>query len=224
MSPKNEPILPGAVFCNFSAQDESGKMNCRDVFTSFLAWAYPTSVRSWFAIVPVYNLPMGTSNITVAISFGRGGKEILANPKIENIGRDIGNVLSIQLIHRFNREGTYIVHFNVADTTAVIKVPLKVITQPWPEFTKTQLDFLRKNPMIPQAIRTNVICNKCSSPYVFEESILPGHIFAAGVRPFPESGIFTCESCQHEMHLKDIQGQLRNSICNAILSAKRGRK
>jgi hypothetical protein len=221
---KNKPILPGAVFCNFSSQDESGKINCRDVFTSFLAWAYPTSVRTWHAILPLYNLPIGTSTITAAISFGRGKKETLGNADIDRGKQDIGNIISIQLFYKFKQEGNYTVYFNLVGSTTVLKVPLKVITQPWPKFTNSQLEFLRKNPTIPHSIRMNVLCSKCSRPYVFEESVLPNEKLADGVMPFPETGMFTCESCGHEMHMKDIQGQLRNSISNAISSAKQGRK
>lgn len=224
MKKKQSPILSGAIFCNSSSPGESGKVDCRGIFTSFLVWAYPTSLRLWHAILTLHNLPEGASSVTAAISYGRGKKTNLATANIKNKKEGLGNIIRIQLGYRFEREGMYILHFNIVGSTASIRVPVKVKTQPWPNFTKKQLEFLKKNPSIPHSIRMNVLCSECSRPYVFEETVFRDETLAGGVFPFPESGLIECESCSHKMHLKDIQGQLRSSIKTAVVNAMKGMK
>jgi hypothetical protein len=224
MKKKQAPILSGALFCNSASPAESGKLDCRGIFTTFLVWAYPTSLRLWHAILTLHNLPEGTSSVTAAISFGRGKKISLATVNIRKTQEGLGNVISIPLGHRFKREGIYMLHFNLVGSKASLKVPVQVKIQPWPRFTKKQLEFLKKNHSIPHSLRMNVLCSECSRPYVFEETVLADEPLAGGVFPFPESGLFECESCRHKMHLKDIQGQLRSSIRMAVLNAMKGRK
>ena len=224
MSTTHHTILSGAVFCNSASRDESGKVNCSGVFTSFLAWAYPTSLRSWYAILTLHNLPEGSTSVTAAISFGRGKSTSLASVNIDKGREDLGSVICLPLRYKFDREGLYTVHFNILGTAIALEVPLKVATQTWPRLTNRQLEFLKKNPVIPHSIRMNVLCSKCSRPYVFEESVLPEESFAGGVLPFPESGVFECESCNHKLGMKDIQGQMRSSIKMAVLGAMKGRK
>ncbi len=225
MDAKQQPIIASVIFCNSASQDEAGKINCRGIFTSFLAWAYPTSLRSWHSIITLYNLPEAGASVSAAISFGlgRGKKTTLASVDVDRDEGDTGNVVDLPLRHKFTREGLYTLHFTVIGTTTVLKVPLKVTSKTWPHFTKKQLEFLKKTPSIPHSVRMNVVCSDCSRPYVFEESVLPNELLADGVLPFPESGDLECESCGHDLNLKDIQGQLRSSIHKAVLRALRRR-
>lgn len=223
MKKQQSPLLSGGVLCNSSSPGESGKVDCRGIFTSFLVWAYPTSVRLWQAILILHNLPKGTSSVTASISYGSGKKTTLATATIENKQEGLGNVISIPLGYRFNREGIYMLHFNMVGTKTNLKVPLKIKTQPWPNFTKKQLEFLKNNHSIPHSIRMNVLCSECSRPCIFEETVFPDDTLAGGVSPFPKSGSIECESCRHKMHLRDIQGQLRSSIKTAVINAMKGR-
>jgi len=224
MSGKSGPTLAAAVFCIAASKSESGKTNCQDIFTSFLAWAYPTFVRSWFAILTVYDLPPGNTTIVVSISHGRERKTTLTSANIKRGPEDLGSIINIPLLHKFQNEGLHIVHFNIVGTTKVLNIPLNVVTRPWPKFSKEDLEFLKNNPSIPHSIRINVSCSKCSQPYIFEDNVLSNEKPMEGVLLFPDSGLFECNNCRHKLHLKDIQGQLRSSIKTAVAIASRGSK
>jgi len=224
VSKRNEPRLTAAIFCTSASKGDSAKVDCKGVFTSFLAWAYPTSVRSWYTLLTVFDLPSGTTTITASISRGRGKKTTLASADIQRGDPDIGSVINMPLRYKFESEGFYDVHFNVVGTTAALKVPVLVSTQTWPRTTKRQREFLKKNPLVPHSIRMNVLCSSCSRPFMFEENVLPDERLAEGVLPFPESGALECGTCSHILHLRDIQGQLRSSIKTAVVAAMRGGK
>ena len=213
--------LSGGIFCNSASKDESGAINCRRIFTSFLAWGYPTTVRTWHAIVTAHGFPKGTTSIAVSISYGRREKTTLTTSDIESPKPEIGNVMNVPLAYQFEKEGLYTVHFNVVGSTEALKVLLRVITQPWPKFTRQELRFLEKNPSIQHSIRANIICTDCSQPYVFEESVLPDEKLQLGVFPFPELGVFECDTCGHQLHLKDMQGQIRESIKKTVSAMMR---
>ena len=224
MSKKSTPQLVAAVFCNSVSRGKSAKMDCKGVFTSFLAWAYPTSIRTWHAVLSIYSLPKGTTTITVSISRGRGKKTTLTSADIQRGKVDVGTIINMPLSYRFSQEGFYNVHFNVVGTTTSLKIPLLISTQQWPRMTKRQRDFLKSNPAIPHSIRMNVLCSECSRPFMLEESVLPDEQFAEGVLPFPDSGKLECGTCSHILHLKDLQGQLRSSIKAGVTAAMRGGK
>lgn len=222
MSNKRPPSFGSAIFCNSATQGERGKVDCRGIFTSFLAWGYPTSIRNWQAIVTIYNLPKETTAVSVAIAYRRGKRKTLATADIEKGEKELGNVLHIPLRYQFYREGIYNIFFNIIGTIKTLKVPLKVSTQDWPEFTDREIELIRKNKNLPNAIRAIVICSDCSKPYTFEEALLPGHKMADGVQPFPNSGFIICESCGAKIYLKDVQGQVRSSMKTAAQRARKG--
>ena len=223
MAEKKMIRFGSAIFCNFASTEDSGKVNCTGVFTSLLAWAYPSSVKFWHSVVTIYDLPQGTSSISVSISSGRSKKTTLATVDVENRGGDAGNVINIPINYNFKKEGYFFIHFNIIGITKTLKVPIKVVTQPWPEFSKREIEFMRKNPSEIGSIRANVICSGCSQPYIFEEILVPGGTVPHGVQPFPELGKFQCDTCGRELDLKDIQGQVRSSIKAIVASARKGR-
>ena len=224
MSNNPTPKLTGAIFCNSASQGDGEKVDARGIFTSFLAWAYPSSFRSWHSILTMHDLPKGTTSITASISHGRGKKTSLATADIHPGKGNLGSVINLPLRHRFEKEGFYNLSFNVVGSNTTLKVPVKVTSMPWPKFSKKQLDFLRANPFVPHSLRMNIQCSSCSRPFNFEESVLPESKLADGVSPFPDSGEIECESCGHILHVKDFQGQLRDSIKNAVIEAMRGGK
>jgi len=222
MSKKKPPSFGSAIFCNSATQGERGKVDCRGIFTSFLAWSYPTFMRNWQAIVTIYDLPKKTIGVSVAIACGRGKKETLATADVEKREGELGNVLHIPLRYQFHKEGIYNIFFNIIGTVKMLKVPLKVSTQDWPEFTDREIESIRRKKNLPNAIRAVVICSDCSKPYTFEEALLPGHKIADGVEPFPNSGSIICESCGTKIYLKDVQGQVRSSMKTAVQRVRKG--
>ncbi len=222
MSEKNVVRFASAIFCNSASTEDSGKINCRGIFTSFLVWAYPSSVKFWHAIVTIYNLPLATSSISVSISYGKSKKTTLATVDVESPDRDFGSILNIPISYQFNREGYYTVHFNLIGTTKTLKIPVKVFTQAWPKFSEKEIEYLKKNPTKIGPIRANIICSDCSQPYIFEDILFPDYKIAHGVHPFPDSGEFECDTCGRILNLKDIQGQIRSSIRIAVTSALKG--
>lgn len=224
MSKRQIPRLVTAIFCNSVSKGESAKVDCKGVFTAFLAWSYPTSVRSWHSVLTVYDLPEGTTTITASISRGKGRKKTLASAAVPRGKGNLGGVIDMLLSYRFPVEGTYTVHFKLVGSAKVLRVPVLVVTQRWERITKRQADFLKKNPSVPRSIRMNVLCANCSQPYLFEENVLPDEVLDKGVLAFPESGDLECSTCGHVLHLKDIQGQLRSSIKTRVANAMRGGK
>lgn len=222
MSNKKLPSFGSAIFCNSATQGERGKVDCRGIFTSFLAWGYPTSIRNWQAIVTIYDLPEETIRVSVAIAHRGDKRRVLATAKVAKTGRELGSVVHIPLRHQFDRDGIYNVFFNIVGTTKSLKVPVRVSTQDWPEFTRREIELMRKNKSLPNAIRAIITCLKCSSPYTFEEALLPEHKMAGGVQPFPSSGFIACASCGWKIDLKDIQGQVRSSMKTAVQIASKG--
>ena len=76
-----------------------------------------------------------------------------------------------------------------------------------------EIEILEKNKaLIPHKVSAQVKCSQCNQHYVFEEKILDSVESSGGTTPFPENGIYECDSCGHRMKLKDIQGQIRASI------------
>ena len=224
MSKKNTAILASAVFCTSASMGESSKIDCKNIFTSFLAWSYPTSIRNWYAILTIYSLPEAQTTINISISKGRGKKAVLGSAIIKRGKIDLGTVINIPLAYKFPNEGMYTVHFNAVGSTSSLKIPLLIATKPWPRITKREREFLKDSPSVPHSIRMNVHCSGCSRPYMFEENVLKEEKLAEGVLSFPKSGELQCGTCSHTLHMKDIEGQLRNSIKAAATAAMRGGK
>jgi len=213
------------LLCTGVTRGQEGKLNCTDIFTAFLAWETPTSIRNWFGVYTMYNLPIGTTNIAVSIArgkTGRGEKTTLATADINHKGSDLGSVLSVPLVYQFPAPGDYTIVFQEIGGNASIKIPLRVIMEPWPTFNKKEYEIIRNTPQIPKVIRSVINCAGCSRPYTFEEPFLPELEITEGTIRFPKDGIHECESCGHHLDLKDIQGQVRNSIKKAVANIKSG--
>lgn len=219
--------LGSAIFCTGVSKEENGKINCSNVFTSFLSWGYPTAIRNWYVVFTIYNLPKETVSLIVSIAKGVSGRrkrDTIATIDIQNLGSDIGSVFNIPLSYQFPSSGDFTITLQVVGGSTKINIPLRVIEQAWPTFSKNEIKIIRNNNQIPKFIRSVINCSDCSRPYTFEETFLPEIKNTVGTFPFPENGVFECESCGRLIYLKDIQGQVRSSIRKAIDSIKKGGK
>lgn len=224
MASDKKVIFGSAIFSNMASAGEDGKIECRDIFTSFLAWAYPTSFRNWFATLTLYKTTDHAISVAVSIGTLRGNKTSLVTVDIMPTDKNLGNIITIPISYKFPREGLYYVYFNEVGTSNNLRIPLKVYSEKWPIFTKKEIDFIKSNPAIIPFIRTNVICSDCSQPYIFEEAILQDYKPAKSVHLFPRNGKFECESCGRTLHLKDIQGKIRSSVKKSIMASMKGVK
>lgn len=222
MKKPSMPRFSSGILCN-TVSTVNNAIECGGLFTAFVAWAFPTTIRQWFLVMSVFDLPIGKSGITISIAAGKTGtgrKTTLATVDIERKGEELGTVLQFPLIYKFQKAGYYCLIVNLRGSTRKQVIPCKVHLKDWPEFSRKELELLRSKPSIPSSIRTDVNCSECGHTYHLEESVLPEHESLGGVESFPETGIIECDTCGHEMHVKDIQGQIRDSIKAAVTVAK----
>lgn len=216
-----KPMITAAVFCNSASHGDLNKVDCKGIFTSFYAWGFPSSVRNWFAVVTAYDLPRGKSIVSASIIDIDDEQNLISNAEIDqSTSEQLGAVFIIPFSFQFKSQGKYMVSFAIEGLKISHTVPLNVIKREWPKFSDDDLEFLRNRPEVVNSIRANVMCSNCSRPVIFEEAVLPEHSFADNVLPFPKSGCYKCPSCDHQINLIDIQGQIRKTIRQAIDSVK----
>ena len=167
-----------------------------------------------------YNLTEETKSVAAAIITPKKEKHSLKTVDAKLTSRDVGNIIQIPLEFQFEKEGDYLIEFTLIGTKEKLLIPLRIATHEWPKFSRRDLEFLRATTAIPKAIRVNIECVKCRSAYLFEHSPLPEHELAPNTKPFPKSGTFECENCEHHLNLKDLQGQLLFALISAIKQQK----
>ena len=204
------------------AQGTAGKTDCHQTFTSFLAWGYP-AIRAWNTVFTLYGLDNDKS-YTVDVVLSRSGykRKKRLQRLIVNAGNrptDLGSIIIANPSHAFPAEGMYFVELGIDRIGVSLSLPLQLVTQPWPDFTEEEVECFGKTQGIPKSFRANVSCQKCATPFVFEETILSDYRFPAGAQPFPEDGKMKCGGCQRNIPLKDLQGQLRFAIKSAVEQA-----
>lgn len=225
MSKTKAPFFGEAILCNSTSHGESGKIDSKGLFTSFLAWSYPTSNRNWHLIFGLYDFPGGVVEIKVTITHPLALKENIIYDQAINLPKkryQVGHLIDLDVNCEFEYEGYYQANISLRDFSITKSIPLKVVTQPWPEFTPNEIDYFLKTPSIPHKVRLVVVCSECSSSYIFEESALEESELSEGVYVFPSNGSFDCLKCGHKMNLRDIQGQMRKSLKASIPSNRRG--
>ena len=209
---KQIPKFGSGVLADSAHADASGKLSCKGLFTVFWAWAFPCT-RSGKIIATIFDLPKGITSVSISLGRrGRGGKKKSIN--IVDVNSDEADgalTLHVNFKHRFTASGKYEFILNFRDFPGSLRIPFNMLERAWPKFTTKEKAFAEKNPEVQSAFRMNVHCASCEHAYIFEESLLLQEP-KGGVMQFPESGVFVCEECGHELQLRDIQGQLRQSL------------
>lgn len=198
------------------------KIDCKGIFTGTYAWAFPTSIRVWRVVVTLCGLQESAEKISISISSPNGRPKVLMTEQVVCDTKQMGNVLARTIAHQFRVEGIHHVGFAIVGRKEHISVPLIVKTRPWPKFSAKDLAALRKSTTVPKSIRATINCLECSQPFVFEATPLPDFSFAPKVLPFPKGGRHECEACSHTLFLKDLEGQLLESIKSALVIHKGG--
>jgi len=209
---KTKPSFGGGLVADSASESENKKLNLQGVFTLIWAWAYPCS-RRWHSVASVFDLPEGDTLCSIEIR--KRGSADSAAVKIGAInlpGAKGPSAISAEVSHVFEGPGLYEVRLRLDKYGAMLRIPFEIRTRDWPEFTAEEVKFASSNPDIIGTMRANVVCPKCQAAYVFEENVQSGRQLAGGVRGFPASGVFECETCPHKIYLRDIQGQIRQTL------------
>jgi len=215
--------LGSGLLSDSAKMSEHRKIDCYGVFTIFYAWGYPCS-RSWTATITIFELPKGESSINVVLKKKRKIIKSLTSIKVSSGEPNGVSTITIPLKHRFMEPGSYIIECKIDNNKNKLKIPFEVRTKDWPEFTVDEINFAKENPSIPQSLRATVHCEKCEHAYIFEETFLPDMQTKGGVYRFPETGKFICLDCNHTIELRDIQGQLRETLKVMISQKMRASK
>jgi hypothetical protein len=210
---KNKPWFGGGIISDSARPQNSGKIDMHGVFTNMYCWGYP-AFRAWSLVVTIYDLPRVKTPVLIGIK-RKGSSEIdtIATVDVKDESIDNSHSLLVDLGYRFQKEGDYEVITYFKDYRAELKSSIRLRTRDWPIFSTKEIEILDKNKaLIPHKVSAQVKCGHCNQHYVFEEKILASVEPSGGTIPFPENGVYECDSCGHKMKLKDIQGQIRASI------------
>lgn len=208
-----KPWFGGGLVSDSARPQNSGKIDVHGVFTQMYCWGYP-ALRAWALVVTIFDLPRAKTPLIIGIK-RKGNSEIdtLATLDIKDESLDNAHTIHLELGYRFQKEGDYEIICYFKDYSAKLKTPIRIRTREWPTFSTKEIEILEKNKaLIPHKVSAQVKCSQCNQHYVFEEKILDSVESSGGTTPFPENGIYECDSCGHRMKLKDIQGQIRASI------------
>lgn len=206
----------GGVLAEGATKYEGRKVDARGIINVFWAWAFPCS-RNAQALLGVLNLPRGRS--TLRISYRKMGSRrttsavevVVKSPRAGAV-----NTIPVPMSFRFESPGEYEVIARLSRTRQVARIPFVVQSRKWPRFTKVEKQFIEKHPSdIPQ-VMTSVECSSCNTPYRFAEILADPTMPPKGILPFPTGDEFECEECGKTIHLRDVRGQIRQSLKQAI--------
>lgn len=218
---KQPPKFGSGVLADSAHADDKGKVSCKGLFTIIWAWAYPCT-RSGNILATIFDLPKGTTSVSVSLGKrGSGGKKkSLSLVDVQSEEPAGAMTLHVPFKHRFTEAGRYEVVLKLRDYPGTLRIPFNLREREWPEFSAKEKAFAEKNSDVQSAFRMNVHCASCEHAYIFEESLLSAEP-KGGVLPFPDSGVFVCEECGRKLQLRDMQGQLRQSLKDNIAAQMR---
>ena len=219
----NNPSIGSAILADRSNKDETQKVNINGAFTTFWAWGFPC-FRKWTATVTLFNLPKGKTSMKAYLNGPSIKNIIIAGGGIETKYEDTNFIMQFDLEYMFKKPGKYFIDFRYDDFDDSLTVPFEIREKNWAKFTRSEIKFVRKHKNIPDNIEVDIQCKKCDSMYTFVEAIGPEiYLRMPEARQFPLDGSFPCDKCNNIIDLKDIQGQVRETLKGMIISAMRGR-
>lgn len=226
------PQFGSSLLARRAEETARGVVDCHGLITIFWAWAFPCT-RTWHSVVTIHDL-LPQTRYTVyfdidgdtmrrpkrlaeaAIEAGPGPEVEYADPTIP---RNLNTSLNARVSFAFPAGGTYHVNATLKGTPVNISTPVSVILRAWPVLSDEEIKFAKANDVLPKAIRANVHCAHCHHAYVLEEAIENKAKSKGGTIRFPESGRLRCVQCARSIPVKDIQGQLRQSLKEKIQEA-----
>ena len=212
----------GAILADGVTRSDAGRIDARGIINIFWAWGFPC-FRGANAVFSLFDLRKGRH--TLAVSFRKARSRIGHSLSIVDIevGKS-GEVtsMSVPLRFRLESEGDYEVLGQLKGTPATHRVPFVVRLKPWPRFTSAEKEAVHNDPSLASQLRATVVCPKCQATYTFQESVAPDIALPHNVNPFPSSGVFECEQCGQDIPLRDVQGQIRDSLKSRIARSRAG--
>lgn len=217
--PSRGPSFGGGVLADSVTVTKAGKSSAQGIFTFFWAWAYPCD-RTWHVVATIFDLPKSDVSCVLAIrKKGSPSVDPLGSISIASREADGAMTVSGPASYRFHGPGRYEVTLAFPKSKAELRIPFEIRTRGWPEFTRAELNFAPDIPASARTLRATIECPKCQAAYIFEERVLRESPLPPGVLEFPDSGVLECGGCGHEIHLRDIQGQIRQLLKERLAAA-----
>lgn len=191
-------------------------MLCEGVIVSFYAWDLPCD-RNAHLVLTVMDTRSGETRGDLTLRKAGQDRQLHSQSfTLRSIRDGAPATVATPLRFHFPAEGRYELVASLPETESTLTVPFEVEKRPWPTFAKEDLDFLAEHPQVRQTLRVKTLCPKCRAAYEFEEGVKPDHKPPLGTRRFPDLGFLTCEHCGHSIALRDLQGQVRQSLLNGV--------
>lgn len=218
MSSKNKKIAPflgSGILASSSNRTDSGRLNCNGIITIFNSWGFP-AVRNWQLIVTFFNLRKGSTVVDIfLIDKEFDQKTQLGQAHIKAGLKRTHTTLTADLSYPFMKEGFYEIETVFTEESGKLTIPFVVQLKEWPVFTNEEIQFVNSDKNFIAKAGAQIGCSKCDTDYVFEETIGNTKLTDGALR-FPENGIHKCTVCGKDIHLKDIQGQLRSALKDSL--------
>ena len=222
---RGAPRFGGAILADGVTRSDAGRMDARGIINVFWAWGFPC-FRGANAVFTLFNLRNRRHSLVVSFrkSQSRIGRSLSVVDIVDiEVGRSGGVIaIHVPLRLRLESEGDYEVLGQLRGTPAKHRVPFVVRLKPWPRFTSAEKEAVHNNPSLASQLRVTVECPKCKATYTFQESVAPDIALPHNVNPFPSSGVFECEQCGQDIPLRDVQGQIRDSLKSRIARSRAG--
>lgn len=200
------------ILADSAHRDETGKVSCSGMFSIIWAWAFPCT-RSGNIVANIFGLPSGNTSVGVSIKNRYKKTDSKSIAMVDVAAKEDNGAVTfiVPFNHQFEAEGKYDVVLSFRDYPNRLRIPFEVRKRAWPIFSQKEIRYAKNHPESNTLLRINVHCSSCKHAYIFEENIA-GDTPSGGVMEFPKEGVFICEECGKELYLKDLQGQLRQSL------------
>jgi hypothetical protein len=216
----NAPSPAPSFGCGFLTanirRSPQGVMLCEGVIVNFFVWDLPCD-RTGQLVLTVLDSRSGETRGDLTLRNVRQDRQLHNQQFTLRSIRD-GAPATVATPLRFHlpAEGRYELVASLPESVSTLTVPFEVEKRPWPTFAREDLDFLAEHPQVRQTLRVKTPCPKCRAAYEFEEGVQPDHKPPLGTMRFPDLGFMNCEHCGHAITLRDLQGQVRQTLLNGV--------
>lgn len=211
----NKAFFGGGLLSDSISSGEGAKPTLVGLFTDFHVWNVPCT-RSCNFSVSVFNVQEGKYEVMIKhVNPGTTTGLIIAKAQAYPKKHVLGHFINIPLVLNISDIGVHKIIATSKNVKNKLHSYFNVIKLPWPEFTEAEISHARKQ-NVPNRIQAHISCVKCGHGYVIEEVVEDALKLTKGAVKFPEDGKFVCAQCNEILKVKDLQGQLRQSLKDMI--------